>query len=70
MKQTGVCPKCHVRDVLRVEVTDQVEESLVGLAQEAYICGSCSYIEFYARDPATLRSIARVVSKGSSTPFR
>jgi len=64
MKATGTCPKCAGTSVLRVEVTDQVDDSLVGLAQEAYVCELCRYIEFYARDPEALRRVAsRVVAK-------
>lgn len=70
MKRTGCCPKCTGHDVLFVEVTDQVEDALVGLAQDAYVCATCGYIEFYARDPVALRGVAKVVRAGTGEPFR
>jgi predicted nucleic-acid-binding Zn-ribbon protein len=70
MKATGTCPKCAGQSVLRVEVTDQVEGSLLGLTQEAYICESCRYIEFYAHDPQAFRDVARREGSQHSGPFR
>jgi predicted nucleic-acid-binding Zn-ribbon protein len=69
MKATGRCPKCSERDVLVVDVTDQIESAdVVGLSQDAYVCGACGYVEFYARDVDAVRRVARSVATRS--PFR
>ena len=68
MKTTGTCPKCHTLDVLVVTVTDQIETGTVGLVQDAYVCGACGYVEFYARDPNAIRAVARSVD--AKDPFR
>ena len=68
MKITGTCPKCAAQDVLVVTVTDQVETSAIGLTQDAYVCGGCGYVEFFARDPNALRAVARKLE--TKHPFR
>ena len=72
--RTGICVKCSADEVFVVHVTDQIEGdrlgSLVGLEQEAYVCGGCGYVEFYARDLATVRRIGRVVKPMRRAPFR
>jgi hypothetical protein len=68
--KNGICPKCASRDILAVEVTDQVVDRLVGLAQVAHVCGACGLIEFYARDIDEVRRVvgsARPVDPG---PYR
>jgi predicted nucleic-acid-binding Zn-ribbon protein len=68
MKNNGTCPKCSTQDVLVVTVTDQIESGTVGLTQDAYVCGACGYIEFYAREPAAIRAVARKLERTS--PYR
>jgi len=68
MKTTGTCPKCDTPDVLVVTVTDQIETGATGLTQDAYVCGACGYIEFYARDVDAIRALARKVV--AQQPFR
>ena len=70
MKITGTCPKCATQDILVVAVTDQIEndKTMIGLMQDAYVCGACGYVEFYARDPNAIRSVARTLA--TKHPFR
>jgi ribosomal protein S27AE len=68
MKITATCPKCSSQDILVVTVTDQVEATAIGLTQDAYVCGGCGYVEFFARDPNAIRAVARKLEPRS--PFR
>jgi predicted nucleic-acid-binding Zn-ribbon protein len=71
MKARGVCPKCDGREILRIsdEITDQIGSAFSGLAQNAYVCAACGFIEFYAADVEGLRSYADVV-RTDVHPFR
>ncbi len=68
-----MCPKCSSKDVLLApQITDQISDEPFGLAQDAYVCGACGFIEFYARDVEALRARSGLVKQvgGGGAPFR
>jgi predicted nucleic-acid-binding Zn-ribbon protein len=72
MKNSGLCPKCHGRDVVAAsDIIDQVGDASTGLAQDAFICTACGYIEFYAKNLTELKELVRTHSRSvAPSPFR
>jgi hypothetical protein len=66
---SNACSKCGGEDILQLdEVTDQIGTHLVGLTQQALVCGTCGFIEFYARNVEAVRALAK--QRKREDPYR